>query len=96
MEYKLNYYITHPAMGLTIFTGIGLMHEYYLAYHIVPVWLMVKLVLVAILFGFQVMCGRYLKAFKADKNIHSHKFYRFFNEVPTVLLIAIVILAVLR
>lgn len=96
MEYKLNYYITHPAMAVTILSGIGLMHEYYLAYRIVPVWLIIKLVLVAVLFGFQVLCGYYLRQFRADKNRHSHRFYRVFNEIPTLLLIVIVSLAVLR
>jgi putative membrane protein len=96
MEYKLNYYITHPAMAVTFLSGIGLMHEYFLAYRLIPLWLIIKLVLVAILFAYQVMCGHYLRAFKADRNKHSDKFYRIFNEVPTLLLIGIVILAVIR
>lgn len=59
-------------------------------------WLHAKLALVAVLFAYHHMCGRYAKAFREDRNKHSSRFYRMFNEAPSILLIAIVILAVVK
>ncbi len=59
-------------------------------------WLHAKLLLVALLVGFHLYCGRMIKAFARDENPHSHRFYRIFNEVPLVVLIGIVVLAVVR
>jgi putative membrane protein len=59
-------------------------------------WLMAKLVLVLALSALHGLLARYVKAFAGDRNRHSEKFYRIINEVPTILLIAIVILAVVK
>jgi putative membrane protein len=59
-------------------------------------WFHVKLVLVVILSGFTGVLARWTKDFAADRNTHSERFYRIANEVPTVLMIVIVILAVVR
>ena len=59
-------------------------------------WLQVKLVLVLILFAYHGMCGRILKDFANDNNQRSHIYYRWFNELPVVILIAVVILAVVK
>jgi putative membrane protein len=96
MEYKLNYYIMHPAMAATLLSGLLLMHFYFLNHQLIPTWLLSKLVLVIILLGYQFSCGYYLRLFKADKNLHSHRFYRLFNELPTLLLLVIVLLAVVK
>ncbi|MDF2690849.1 MAG: hemJ [Gammaproteobacteria bacterium] len=96
MEYKLNYFIMHPAMAVSLISGIFLMHFYFIRQHLIPTWLLSKLVLVLILFIYQMFCGHYIRAFKADRNVHSHKFYRFFNEIPSILLVAIVILVVVK
>ncbi len=59
-------------------------------------WLQTKIVLVLGLSGMHGMFARWVKDFAADRNRYSQKFYRFINEVPTVLLILIVLLAVLK
>jgi putative membrane protein len=59
-------------------------------------WLYVKTALVAILLGYHFYCGRLLADFAAGRNRRSHVWYRFFNEGPVLLLIAICILAVVK
>lgn len=59
-------------------------------------WLKVKLVLVAGLVGYHVWCRNLVREFREDRNRHSEKWYRAFNEAPSVLLIAIVVLAVVK
>jgi len=59
-------------------------------------WLQAKLVLVLALSGLHGLFARWVKDFDADKNRHSQKFYRFANEIPTIIMIFIVILAVLK
>jgi len=59
-------------------------------------WLHAKLALVLVLVGYHHVCGAQLKRFARDKNIRGHVFYRWFNEVPVLFLLAIVILVVVR
>ncbi len=59
-------------------------------------WLQAKLALVLLLSAMHGLFARWVKAFAADFNRHSPKFYRIINEVPTILMIAIVILAVVK
>jgi protoporphyrinogen IX oxidase len=59
-------------------------------------WLHVKLTLVAALIGYHVWCRQLLTALREGRNRHSQRWYRFFNEVPALLLIGIVILAVVK
>ena len=59
-------------------------------------WLHVKLALVLVLVGYHGACFALLQQFAADRNSHSERWYRLFNEVPALLLIAIVILVVVK
>lgn len=59
-------------------------------------WLHAKLALVALLIGYHLLCRHYVRAFALRRNRHSARWYRGFNELPTVLLVAIVILVVVR
>ena len=59
-------------------------------------WMHIKLTLVAALVAYHVWCGVLVKRFAADANRHSSRWYRMFNEVPSIALIAIVLLAVLK
>ncbi|WP_338333067.1 protoporphyrinogen oxidase HemJ [Acetobacter sp. LMG 32666] len=59
-------------------------------------WWHVKLLSVLLMFGFQGFCGRWYRGFAQDNNQHSEKFYRLANEVPTVLMMIIVIMVVVR
>jgi putative membrane protein len=59
-------------------------------------WLHVKLALVLVLVGYHGACFALLQQFAADRNSHSERWYRMFNEVPALLLVAIVILVVVK
>jgi putative membrane protein len=59
-------------------------------------WLWAKLVLVLALSAMHGMLARWRKDFAADRNVHSQRFYRIINEIPTILMIGIVILAVVK
>jgi putative membrane protein len=94
MERRLLRYIATPAMiatwvlgGLMIFANPDLLSQGYL--HL-------KLTLVFLLSGFHGACAAWMKKFARDENNKSQKFYRIANEVPTVFMIAIVILAVVK
>ena len=91
MEKRLYWYICTPAAYATWITG--LMLTYYIG---AEIWLLLKIVFVFILTIYHFICGRWLASFANDSNSNSEKFYRFMNEVPTVLLIIIVILVVFK
>jgi putative membrane protein len=59
-------------------------------------WLHVKLLLVALLIGYHVWCARIVRVFREGRNTRDHVWYRWFNEAPALLLVAIVLLAVLK
>lgn len=95
MEKKLFRYIMNPAAVLTIIFGfwmVALRHTYYSH----QMWLHIKLLLVVILAMYHWYCGKIVRNFANDNNKHSEKFFRIFNEVPTVILIAVVILSVVK
>ena len=95
MERRLYRGIMTPSAIATVFFGLWLLH-YNLNYYLHAPWMITKLILVIILLIYHGFCGYYVKQFKLDRNTKSHKFYRFFNEFPTLLLIAIVILVVVQ
>ncbi|WP_297812330.1 protoporphyrinogen oxidase HemJ [uncultured Methylophaga sp.] len=96
MERKLYRGIMTPSALLTLVFGIWLLSFYSLEQLAAMGWLHAKLTLVVLLFAYHGMCGRMLKQFAADNNQRSHKFYRLFNEIPVLLLIAVIILAVVK
>lgn len=97
MEHKLYYYIMMPAMLITVFSGLCLMFFYLLPMHQSSLgWFWAKLVLVGVLLVFHFACGHYLRVFKENRNTHPHRFYRLFNEIPTLLLILIILLIFVR
>ncbi len=92
MERKLFFGIMTPGAVLTIVFGIWL----WLGDGVSGAWLHLKLVLVAILIAYHIYCGKLLMDFRHDRNRHSHVWYRWFNEFPVLILIAVVILAVVK
>lgn len=92
MERKLYYGIMTPGAVLTIIFGVWLWQ----GFDISGSWLHAKLLLVAVLLAYHYYCGRLLSDFKQDRNRHSHIYYRWFNEIPVVILIAVVILTVVK
>lgn len=95
MQRKLYRGIMTPSLVAVVVLGFWLI-SYNPDYYLQAAWLQVKLVLVAILIAYHFYCGHLLKQFRDDTNTKGHVFYRFFNEVPVLLLIAVVILAVVR
>lgn len=95
MERRLYYGITWPAGIATTVFGV-LLILYLPSYYLKAGWMHAKLTLVLLLWFYHLLCGHYLKQFVSDKNKRSTLFYRMFNEVPTLLLIGIVFLVVLK
>jgi putative membrane protein len=98
MERRLLRAIINPAMIATWVLGLALAslgpdsHYGWFA----SGWLQAKLVFVLILSALHGLFARWVKAFAADGNRHSQRFYRIINEVPTIIMIVIVILVVLK
>ena len=87
MERKL-YRSMLPLAVLALGFGLWL----WLGYDITGGWLHAKLVLVAGLVAYHFYCGKLMRDFKVGNNAHSHVWYRWFNEVPVLVLFAVVIL----
>ena len=95
MERKLYNYIMMPAMILSWLFGIALIHS--LGFSIFSeLWMQIKIVAVLILTHYHFYLGKHLRFFSIGKNSKSPKFFRFINEIPTVLLIAIVFVVVFK
>jgi len=92
MERKLYYGIMAPGAILTIAFGLWL----WLGYGRTGAWLHAKLVLVVALIGYHLWCGKLINDFKQGRNTRGHVWYRWFNEVPVVILVTVVILAVVK
>ncbi|MDX8389586.1 MAG: CopD family protein [Mariprofundaceae bacterium] len=95
MEYKLYHYIMTPAMTVTFLLGAWLTWLKW-DYLQGETWFWLKMVLVSLLIGFTHHNGAVVKQFAAGKNVKSHKFYRYYNEFPTLMLIAVIILVMVR
>jgi putative membrane protein len=93
MERRLFKAIINPAMIVTWLAGIYLA---WAGHWYVSGWFHGKLTLVLILSGVHGLFSRWLKDFAADRNTRSQKFYRIINEVPTLLMILIVILVIVK
>ncbi|MDD1017290.1 protoporphyrinogen oxidase HemJ [Pseudomonas rubra] len=94
MERKLYRGIMLPAMIASLVFGLWLLS-------LTPGfmsqgWMHAKLTLVVLLIGYHHMCGAQLKRFARGENKRSHVFYRWFNEVPVLVLLAVVILVVVK
>lgn len=92
MERKLFFGIMTPGALLTILFGTWL----WLGYGFQGGWLHAKLALVAVLVAYHVYCGKLLLDFKHGRNRHGHVFYRWLNELPVVILVAIILLVELQ
>ena len=95
MEKKLFFYIMSPAMILSWLFGLLLIHEIGLD-QLGQKWMILKLIFVVILTLYHSYLGRILGQFKLDLNKHSHKYYRFINEIPTLLLILIIFVVIFK
>ena len=91
MEHKLYRFMT-PLAILALGFGLWL----WLVYGITGVWLHAKLALVAGLVAYHLYCGKLMQDFKTGNNTRSHVWYRWFNEVPVLVLFAVIILVVVK
>ena len=95
MERKLFYYIMTPAMVLSWIFGLVLIHEIGFE-QLANLWLQLKLILVTFLTVYHFYLGLLLNQFKLDQNKQTSKSYRYINEIPTVILIIVVFLAIFK
>ena len=95
MERKLFYYIMTPAMILSWVFGLLLIHEIGFQ-QLAQLWLQLKLILVLLLTVYHFYLGLLLNQFRLDQNNKTSKFYRYINEIPTLLLILIVFIVIFK
>lgn len=95
MERRLYYGITWPA-GITT-SALGLWLIYFNpTYYLHAGWFHTKLAMIVLIWSYHLTCGVFLKKFAIDKNLHSSRFFRIYNELPTLLLIMTVLLVVCK
>lgn len=92
MERRL-YIITSIGAAGTIVFGLWLLFGWWLP---VPGWLQAKLALVVLLILYHIYCRKLIADFRHGRNRHGARFFRWFNEIPALFLLAIVILAVVK
>ena len=95
MEKKLFFYIMTPAMTLSWLFGLLLIHEIGFE-QLGQTWMILKLVFVILLTIYHLYLGSILNQFKLNLNEHSHKFFRYINEIPTILLILIIFVVIFK
>ena len=93
MEWKLFFYIMNPAAVVTLFSGGWML---YCWDWVVPRWMHLKIFLVFGLLVFHGCCWIFVLRFRDQRNQRGGLFYRWFNEIPTIVLIGIVCLVVLK
>ena len=95
MERKLYNYIMMPAMLLSWLFGILLIHS--LGFSVFSeLWMQIKIIAVIILTHYHFTLGKYLKDFAVDNNQKTSKFFRIYNEIPTVILIVVIFVAIFK
>ena len=95
MEKKLFFYIMTPAMVLSWFFGLLLIHEIGFD-KLGQTWMVLKLIFVILLTAYHFYLGRKLEQFRLNLNQRSHKFYRYINEIPTILLILTIFVVIFK
>ena len=95
MGRKLYNYIMTPAMILSWVFGLILIHEIGFQ-QLASLWLQLKLILVLLLTVYHFYLGSLLNKFRLDQNRKTSKFYRYINEVPTLLLILIIFIVIFK
>lgn len=95
MERKLYKGIMWPSMVVVVALGFWLI-TFNADYYLSSGWMHAKLFLVALLVAYHLYCGKIIQIFKNDDNQRSHVWFRWFNEAPVLILIAVVILVVVR
>ncbi|MDH5359231.1 MAG: CopD family protein [Gammaproteobacteria bacterium] len=95
MEYRLYRFIT-PFALLTLISGLWMYFDYAWSLYAHMYWLDMKLILVGLLFIYHFYCGKLIGDFKHGRNTRGHVFYRWFNELPVLILFSVVILVIIK
>ncbi len=95
MERKLYWGMGLPCMLGTLILGVWTA-TFNASYYFSAGWMHAKLAIVVLLIGYHHMCGMYVKRFAKDANTKSHVYFRWFNEVPVLFLLAIIILVIVK
>lgn len=95
MEKKLYNYIMMPAMLLSWLFGILLLHSITLSV-LFELWMQIKIIAVIILTYYHFTLGKYLNNFAIDKNEKTSKFFRIYNEIPTIVLIVVIFTVIFK
>ena len=93
MERKLFILMT---IGGVLTTVCGLATLHLEPWYLQAGWLHLKLLGVALLYGYHIWCWRLVVAFREGRNVHGDRWYRWFNEAPSLLLVAIVLLVIVK
>ncbi len=95
MERRLLLFVT-PFAVFTVILGFLIVYQYGYAWFVAAKWLHLKITLVLLLLAYHGYCFKLVKDFQQDKNTHSGKFYRLFNEITVFILLGIVILVYVK
>ena len=95
MEKRLLYFVT-PFAIFTLLLGLTIIYAYGYDWFVAAKWLHIKLSLVMVLFAYHGYCFKLVSTFAQDKNIRSGRFYRIFNEIPVLILLAVILLAYVK
>ena len=95
MEKKLYNYIMMPAMLLSWLFGIALIHS--LGFSVFSeLWMQIKIISVLVLTYYHFTLGKYLRDFAVDNNQKSSRFFRIYNEIPTIILIVVIFVVIFK
>ena len=95
MAHKLLRFTTLLAVP-AVATGLWLYLWYRIGFGAGNAWMHAKLAMVVLVMGYHHACSRVLTRFDQNRNLHSHVWYRWFNEIPIVLMLIVVILVVVK
>ncbi|OUR95209.1 TIGR00701 family protein [Gammaproteobacteria bacterium 42_54_T18] len=96
MERKLYRGIMTPSAIIALALGTWMLVDRWDSSFAQATWMHIKLTLIILLFGYHHLCGVYQRKFSLDNNTKSEKFFRFFNELPVFILVAVIILVTLK
>ena len=95
MEKKLYNYIMMPAMILSWLFGVLLIHSIGFSVFL-EIWMQIKMALITILTLYHFSLGRYLNDFALENNKKTSRFFRIYNEIPTIILIVVIFVAIFK
>ena len=95
MERKLYNFIMMPAMLLSWLFGVLLLHSLGFAVFL-ELWMQIKIIAVILLTFYHFTLGKFLSDFAIDNNEKTSKFFRIYNEIPTIILIVVIFVAIFK